>query len=206
MKEKNLIGKRFGRLLVNNKTRLKDGRRGWVCKCDCGKTAIIRTNHLLNGNTRSCGCFKKETNKTHGKRNTITYNTWANLKQRCYNQNASGFKNYGGRGIKVCDRWLDFKKFLEDMGERPSKNYSIDRIDNNGDYCKENCRWATRIQQNRNSRHCNKLSFNGKTLTLSGWSEITGINLATLNYRFYIAKWSIEKTLTTKVKSNRLDE
>lgn len=198
MQETNIIGKRFGRLTVVKKTRLKDNRIGWLCRCDCGNKKTIRTNHLLNGETKSCGCLKKEVNKTHGKRNTPTYNIWSNMKQRCINKNGRGYKNYGGRGIKVCDRWLNsFENFLEDMGERPVK-LTLDRIDNDGDYCKENCRWATRTTQNRNSRHCNKLTFNGETLTLREWSEKLDIKVCTLNYRVYVAKWDIKDVLTKK--------
>lgn len=197
----NLIGRRFSRLKVMEEKRLNDGRRGWMCVCNCGNTKIVRTNHLLDGSTKSCGCYRKEVNKKHGKRNSLTYSVWSNIKQRCYNPNASGYENYGGRGIKVCSRWKNsFENFYYDMGKRPSKNHSIDRVNNNGDYSKENCRWATKKQQNRNSRHCKKITFNNQTLTLSEWAEKTGIKLPTLNYRFYVAKWNIKDVLTKKVK------
>lgn len=131
--------------------------RQFRCSCSCGNERIIHLSSLRTGNSRSCGCYLKEITsqlKTkHGKGYHYLYQTWTNMKQRCYNTNIRNYKHYGGRGIKVCDRWLEsFLNFLEDMGERPS-GMSLDRINNDGNYEPSNCRWATNEQQNKNRRN-----------------------------------------------------
>jgi hypothetical protein len=122
---------------------------------------------------------------------TATYRAWAAMFTRCYNTNYSKYLNYGGRGISVDKNWSQFSNFLADMGERPGKRYSLDRIDVNGNYCKENCRWATMRAQNRNKR--NNLLLQGKTL--SEWSEILGVKRSTLSQRYYVYKWSVDRIL-----------
>ncbi len=158
-----LTGQRIGRLTVLYFS--YDGtRQGWVCQCECGEQKWVRGDHLREGRVRSCGCLVHDNHEprwmthghTSGRQSTPEYKTWVNIKQRCYNPRARRFERYGGRGIKVCKRWLNsFESFLADMGNRPSPRHSIDRFpDKDGNYTPKNCRWATPSQQafNRNKK------------------------------------------------------
>ena len=184
---KDLSGARFGKLtaieLDGEKTKLT-GLAYWVCKCDCGATKTIRASHLKSGATSSCGCIRKD--KTLSKATRIPeskspeYRSWSGMHTRCKNPLAKNFKNYGGRGIKVCDRWESYGAFLSDMGRRPGPKYSLDRIDNNGDYAPENCKWSTPIEQSSNKRNNHFIEHDGLRLTLAEWSRRTGINAATI--------------------------
>lgn len=207
---KDLTGKQFGRLLVLGFV-ARDARQHplWLCRCECGKNITTLAASLTGGRTQSCGCLQKERaargKTTHGLSRTVEYNLWNGIKARCENPNEIGYDNYGGRGIKMCERWRhSFENFLTDVGRRPGPEYSLDRIDNNGDYEPENTRWATRKEQTNNTRRNHLLEYNGEKLTISQWSDRTGISRMLLRYRI-MANWSAEKALTTPSDRNSLE-
>jgi len=199
---RNIIDKsdqRFGKLLVMN--RVENSKKGgamWRCVCDCGNTTIVLTDNLKIGGTSSCGCNVKK----HGLCHTKEYTIWENIVQRCTNIKHPKYPSYGARGITVCDRWLDFKNFYEDMGARPSDDYSLDRIDNNLGYSKDNCRWATRKEQQNNTRRNRYITYQGETKTIPQWAEIVGISIMTLRTRLFKLGWDTERALTTPIKVN----
>jgi hypothetical protein len=153
----NLVGQRFGRLTVIARAESWDSAVRWQCFCDCGETSVSPSKTLKRGTTLSCGCLGKERAKAaltkHGRTETAEYRIWTDMKTRCYNHRSKHWKNWGGRGITVCDEWLhDFAAFFAHIGERPSREYSIDRINNDLGYTPGNVRWATLSQQNKNRR------------------------------------------------------
>ena len=174
MRALDLVGKRFGRLVVAE--RLIGARPGvatWRCHCDCGGTKDVISAHLSNGTVSSCGCLVRTHGHSSGGVRTKTYMVWDSMLRRCNNQNHRAYPDYGGRGITVCDRWRDFNSFLEDMGEKP-EGFSLDRIDNSLGYSKENCRWATSREQNRNTRGTRMVTCDGESRSVIEWSELNG--------------------------------
>jgi hypothetical protein len=155
-KTEDLTGRRFTRLVVVNRDYSKNKRDAlWLCECDCGKKTIVAHNKLRAGKTKSCGCYNKDRATKHNMWNSPEYHAWEAIIQRCRNAKNPNYNRYGGRGITVCERWLhSFENFLEDMGRRPSPKHSIDRENNDKGYYLENCRWATRTEQQRNNRNC----------------------------------------------------
>ena len=196
-----LTGQRFGRLVVSMLVKSENYNRIWRCTCDCGNVCEATTTHLRKGCTRSCGCLMLEksvsANLTHGMTKSRTYNTWANMLQRCINPTSTSYINYGKRGISVCNRWHSFIKFLEDMGERPV-GMSLDRIDSQGNYEPSNCKWATRKEQANNTRSNCCIEYNGEVKTVSQWADAANIKYSTL-YSRLIKGWSIEKALGATV-------
>jgi hypothetical protein len=173
---KNILGNKYGRLTVIEFDRLvKYKGVFWKCKCDCGTVKIIRSGDLISGNTTSCGCYLKEiigkSTITHGQTCGKSQNEyprvfkiWRGMIKRCYTESSNSYKNYGGRGITVCDRWkTSFSNFYEDMGD-PPKDYSIERLDVNGNYCPENCKWIPNNDQSKNKRSTIKVLLNGEMM------------------------------------------
>lgn len=207
-----LTNQKYGNLLVIDFEETRRGPNGktiryWKCRCDCGNTTVVSAQNLRNGNTKSCGCYKAKiishTNYKHGQKGTRLYNIWLGMKKRCYYTKHLNYKNYGERGIKVCNEWLGehgFENFYNwSLENNYSDNLTIDRIDNNKDYCPENCRWVTWEEQQNNRRNNRRFYYNGKNLLAREWSELTGINLRTLLNRLYIQNWSIERALTEPI-------
>lgn len=195
-----MIGQRFHRLLVVEEAEPKyyKGKKHhfYRCKCDCGNVIVSHPSNLRRGATKSCGCWKKETagahRASHRMSNSDEYKIWAGIKKRCYNKKQREFHLWGGRGIKMCAEWKnDFVSFYKDMGPRPSKSHSIDRIDNNGNYCKSNCRWATDIEQGSNTRICHIVNFRGEKFTVRQFS------LKLSHSYFSVYDWIIRKNMTT---------
>lgn len=201
--EKVKVGTVCGRLTVISKEPSNNHKKSmWSCRCECGNMTRVTGSRLTEGNKtviRSCGCVIVEKirlrNYRHGLRHSKVYNAWRNMKRRCYSTVDSHYHSYGGRGITVCGRWLEsFENFLQDMGI-PEKCLSLDRVDTNGNYSKENCRWATNKQQATNKRNTVMCSLGDLTLPLITWAEKTGIALPTLYQRLQRG-WTDEETLT----------
>lgn len=199
-----LTNKKFGRLTVIKRVENKGKETCWLCKCDCGNEKIIKAKNLKSGTTQSCGCLHKEKtqkiNYKHGLRKTRLYNTWANMKKRCYNKNDKRYKNYGGRGIIMCDEWQnDFMSFYNwAINNGYKENLTIDRIDVNGNYEPNNCRWATIKIQANNTTTNHYITYNNETHTIAEWADILNINYAKLHARITKSKWNIERAFMQK--------
>ncbi len=199
-KFQNLVGQRFGHLTVKERAeKRKNGMAFWVCLCDCGKISKpIRTADLKNGKTKSCGCMQNKTK--HGLSYSRIYQTWADMKARCFNPNHRAFQYYGDRGITVCDEWKDdFQAFYDwALSHGYSDELTIDRIDANGNYEPSNCRWVTFKVQENNTRRNRYITYNNKTQSMAEWADELGIKYNTLSSRINTLHWPIEKALTTK--------
>lgn len=203
--KKDLIGLRFMHLLVLEEAGSdKNGRAMWLCKCDCGKFHKTLGKYLLNGDTTSCGCRRRkilaETTKrqtTHRMSGTPIYTKWVSMKDRCMNPLNSAYSSYGGRGIRICDEWINsFENFYEwAISSGYSEGMTIDRINNNGNYEPTNCRWTDLKTQANNTRRNHYLTYKGKTKSLAEWAEIKKINYSTLRARINTYHWSVEKAL-----------
>ena len=185
---KNLVGEKFGRWTVLSQGPKKNSHYSWVCECECGTVREVLGIHLKGCKTLSCGCLKLEYSAkrltTHGKSKTAEYSTWTRMVDRCTNPNNPNWDRYGGRGIKISDEWRhDFELFLADMGMRPTSEHSIDRINNDGDYTKENCRWATKKEQSRNTSRNRMVIVDGKSISLAEASDVLGLHYSNAKWR-----------------------
>ncbi len=192
MKRIDVLGQVFGRLTVSRHAYIKKGRHYWECLCSCGNTCTVVAYSLYRGNTRSCGCLRVETTTArrtaHGQKSgaapTAEYTTWRNMLDRCQKPNGSRRLRYAERGTSVCERWANsFEAFFADMGKKPSPEHSLDRIDNDGDYSKQNCRWATQLEQANNKCNNHLLTYQGRTQSLAMWARELGVKSESLRYR-----------------------
>lgn len=197
-----MINQRFERLTV---IAMKPGMI-CVCKCDCGVVKDVRKYELIRGDTKSCGCLKKERAKermtVHGYANredkkkgySREYRIWMTMRSRCRNPKTIAYDRYGGRGISVCERWDNFELFIEDMGCAPSAKHSIDRINNDGNYCPENCKWSSHEEQQSNTSKSRYIECRGETKTLSEWARVSGNSATTIHSRIRRG-WDIEEAI-----------
>ena len=212
-KVKDLTGMKFGRLTV---LKIDEGRSGrktfWICQCDCGNIKSVRSDSLQSGRIKSCGCLKRKTDAEnlakahkHKMSKTPLYNVWQNMKSRCYNENDTRFADWGGRGICVCDEWRhDFMAFYDwAVTHGYSDGLTIDRIDNDGNYCPENCRWATMKEQENNRSNSRLFTMNGKTQTLALWCDEYGQSYKTIYKRIFVLGWDFEKAITSPIDTSK---
>lgn len=197
---KDLRNRKIGRLLVLEFVGVVKKHATWRCVCDCGKEHLATTGNLNRMKAPSCGCWSAELAsarlKTHGETHSVEFRIWGGIKTRTTNPNDPGYENYGARGIVMSEDWLNsFETFLRDMGRRPSPKHSIDRIEVNGPYSKENCRWATGKEQARNRRSNRRIEYSGETLTVAEWNERLGFKRGVLGQRL-LAGWSEVDAIT----------
>lgn len=199
-----LIGQKFGKLTVAEwagKANLGVARKAmcdfWLCRCDCGKTTVAASRWIKHGNTTSCGCSHAK----HKMTGTRTWIVWTGMKGRCSNPKNEDYPRYGGRGISVCDRWKEsFSDFYADMGDPPTKSHTLDRVNNELGYSPENCRWATRKEQNRNTRRNHWVEWRGESKTLAEWGEDPRLIELGIT-KFYLCTriwsgWTVERAMT----------
>ncbi len=206
-----LTGQRFAKLIVVSFSRMDERQQSkWNCLCDCGNICEVAGTNLRRGTTHSCGCFVGDRNReirtTHGRKRTAEYRIWGGMKQRCRNENYQSYPRYGGRGIDYCERWESFENFFEDMGERPSSEHSIGRIENDKGYYKDNCQWELPKQQQNNLSSNRRISIDGVEKTATEWAERYGMDVMRFFGRLKLG-WEPLKALTTpirpKVKTDR---
>lgn len=210
----NLTGKKIGRLTVLSVSAKGPGiRTSWKCLCECGKYVDVLTSRLRTDKpTSSCGCLLHDVlvkrNLKHGLSSAPEYGIWCNIHSRCVNKNCVDYPNYGGRGIKICEHFSDFKHFYDGVGSRPSERHTLDRIHNNHGYscgsCADcvkrgepnNCRWVLRLEQNNNKRNNRRITYNNQTRTVSEWSRVLGVKYITLYARIFTYGWSVEEAFS----------
>ena len=211
---RDITGSKFGRLTaIKYVGKNKNNYALWECKCDCGNTIVVTGHNLRNGNTKSCGCYNidriKERNRvlkrTHGETNTKLFHVWTGIKTRCNNKNAIGYHLYGGRGIEVCEEWSSsfeaFRDWAFANGYR--EELQIDRIDNNGNYEPDNCRWVTSKENNRNRRSNTLVTYKGETHCIADWADIIGMRYSILQNRLSNPHFTLEQAFERPVRKRR---
>ena len=210
-----LTGKRFNYLTVIERYgHDSQGSVTWKCQCDCGNKTITTSRNLKSGHTKSCGCYgikvSRESKITHNMTETRLYQIWLNMKRRCDNKKVQSYKLYGERGIEVCKEWREsFESFAEWSFQngydenKPAKECSIDRIDNDKGYEPSNCRWVSQKAQARNKRNNHVIEYKGEKRILKEWAEVLGMNYGTLVARINTHKWSIERAFETPVGQDK---
>lgn len=198
-RKKGIGGMSFGFLTVIHRDgRTLDGHIKWLCQCKCGNKKAIAGNELKKGSTISCGCYRRRPNK----KNNVSFITWRSMKDRCLNPKNKAYLYYGGRGIKVCERWLSFYNFLSDMGEKPV-GLTLERINTNGNYEPGNCKWATWEEQHNNTRKSRFVYFNEEKKTIRQWEKNLGMPKHVLYKRIFLRGWDIKKAFTTPIQQHR---
>lgn len=202
---KDVTGRIYGQLTVQSFSHLnKHGQAVWVCTCTCGKKKPVCISNLTAGNTISCGCvreMRQKTNRlTHGLCKTPEYKTWTRMLTRCFNKRNRGYRYYGSRGITISPRWLRFENFYRDMGPRPSAQYSIERKDNAGNYCKQNCKWATKKEQMRNRTITHFVKYKGRQMSLAGLCEAFHLNYNRVKRRLQLG-WAVKDAVECPLNS-----
>ena len=193
-------GQKFNRMTAISYSHTLKSHRYWKCKCECGNYTIVQIRAVVSGNTKSCGCYNKEkvqktgkANKTHGYSTSKIYKLWWSIVQRCNNKKSKMYKDYGAKGIKICEEWLKFDNFLKEMGDRPSNLYTVRRINIDKDYEVSNCKWAIY------ERNGMLIEYDEKKQTLSKWAEELNVDVGVLYRRVVLKHWSMERAITTPV-------
>lgn len=211
MARKDLVGQKFNMLTVLEYAYTKNKKAHWKCLCDCGNISYPNTRCLTSGHSKSCGCLNYQPSTiTHGfSKTTPVYFVWKELRHRCTNPNHKSYKNYGGRGIKFCEEWNDFEVFYEwairsgykeERLTNGKNKWTIDRIDNNGNYEPDNCRWITNEEQARNKRNVIFITHNKETKSLHEWCEIFNISFNVVYNRIHRYRWDFEKAIYTPIR------
>lgn len=201
---KDRTGIKYGKLTCTDKFERRGKKIYWLCRCDCGNEKWICAQNLLVA--KSCGCNNKTSHTIHGMTGTRIHDTWSHMIQRCRNENHKFYKDYGGRGIAVCDEWIGTEGFIRfnewAMANGYQENLTIDRIDNDKGYSPDNCRWVDQLTQSNNKRSNKHYTYNGETHTIAEWARLYGIKDTTLRMRLSKRGWDIEKALTREVTPN----
>ena len=205
MRKEDLTGKKYNLLTVEGLDCVKDGVSYWKCRCDCGNVVNVRGNNLKSGAVKSCGCLRKiPSNFMHGESKTKLYRHWISMIYRCTNPKKDSYKWYGARGISVCEEWKTFEGFKAwAMKTRPDESFTVERIDVNGDYCPENCKWIPAGDQADNRRTNIVIEHNGQKKNLAQWCDALGLDYKRIHNRMFRLGWDFEKAISCPVDSRK---
>lgn len=207
MRRLDITGHKFGGLVAKSFSVMRGKQSMWICVCECGSDCVVQLGNLRSGHTVSCGCQRaivtKREKTQHGMSRTPTYRSWVAMLTRCTNFDNHKFVDYGGRGIKVCDKWKRFDGFFEDMGIRPV-NTTLGRIENDGNYEKSNCEWQGSVQQASNKRNTRLFDVDGVSATLAAHCERLGLKYATIKSRIYLYHWPLEQAFKPGITTHNL--